>query len=76
LYKKLLYILEERSDRHTGLESLTVKSCRVTTRRCEADLRELVKNVTWDNVIEMGLGDDGPEAEESAEPDELDAPGY
>jgi len=48
----------------------------MTTRRCEADLRELVKNVTWDNVIEIGLDDDGSETKESADPDELDTPGY
>jgi len=71
-----LYILEGRSDRHIGLENLTVKSCRVTARGCEADLREFVKNVTWYNVTEMGLDEDRSETEEDTDPDEVDNPGY
>ena len=68
--------MEGRSDRHIGLESLTVKSCRVTGRGREADLRKLVKNVTWDDVMEMGLDDDRSETEEDTDPDEVDNAGY
>ena len=75
-YKKLLYILEGRSDRHIGLENLTVKSCRVTARGREADLRKLVKNVTWDDVTEMRLDDDSSETDGDTDLDEVDNFGY
>ena len=51
---KLLDILERRFNSHNGLESLVVESCRVPGGAYEAGLRELVKDVTWSNVTEVG----------------------
>ena len=42
-------LLEERRDRNLGLKKVTVRSCRV--HEFEDELRELVEEVEWDNVM-------------------------
>ena len=46
-YQKLLDILEERRNHHTGLESVRVEQCRIRMGVRKADLRDRVERVTW-----------------------------
>jgi hypothetical protein len=48
--QELLDVLKERRDHNLGLEKLVVRSCRVHEDEDELKLRELVKEVKWDNV--------------------------
>ena len=50
----LLFFLERRFNHNVGLECLVIHSCCVTPGRYEADLRDLVKGVTWNYVSEVG----------------------
>ncbi|KAF9642828.1 hypothetical protein BDM02DRAFT_3124129 [Thelephora ganbajun] len=70
LQQTLLHFLEERCDYNIGLEKLVIQSCRVTTSRYKAELRGLVKKVTWQSVVEMGSDYNETEIEEEINSDE------
>ena len=53
LHQKLLETLEARQDHHVGLKSLDFQSCSVLAIGQKAGFEELVKEVTWDDVVEM-----------------------
>ncbi|KAF9647225.1 hypothetical protein BDM02DRAFT_3188147 [Thelephora ganbajun] len=71
LQQTLLRLLEERRDHNIGLEKLVIQSCRVTTSKYKAELRGLVKKVTWQSVVEMGSDYDETETEEEIDSDEF-----
>ena len=53
---QLLDLLQERHDRNLALKKVGVRSCRV--HEFESELRELVEEVEWENVIVEDLGSD------------------
>jgi len=74
LHQKLLEVLEERRHHDVGLKGLVLRSCRVPSDRCKADLKGLVKKVTWDNMMEMGSDYEVTGTEEETE--ETDSDGF
>lgn len=58
-----------RREHNVGLSSLLVRSCRVHSDSDEIRLKELVKEVTWEDTRVMGWCYDGSESEESEETD-------
>jgi len=53
----------ERNRHNVGLKRLVIQSCRAPSKKCKADLKTLVKKVTWDDVMEMGSDYDETETE-------------
>ena len=53
-HRKLLDALRWRHDHGVGLESLNLQSCRVPTDEYKTDLEDVVEEVVWDDVTEMG----------------------
>ena len=72
MQQKLLDTLQRRSEHRIGLKSLVVHSCRVTTSEYAANFRDQVKEVTWEDVDEMGSDFDGTEPEEEPDYDDSD----
>jgi len=58
-----LDLLEERRDHNLGLKKVGVRSCRV--HGFEDELRELVEEVEWDNVMVEDPGSDQDSDSES-----------
>ena len=60
--------MEGRRDHHIGLESLALQLCSVTTVELREDLEDLVENVTWNDVSEMGSDYEETESEDETDP--------
>ena len=72
LHKKLLEILRERHTRGVSLGALSIWSCRaVPALQYKKELEDLVKGITWANVIEMD-SDHDTETEEMGLEDETE----
>ena len=65
-HDKLLGILRERCTHDVGLESLVLQSCYVPTLGYRKELEGLVKEITWDDVVES---DDEMDSEEETDSD-------
>ena len=68
--KDLLGVLKGRRDCNIGLKKLVVRSCRVHKGEYVSKLRELVKEVKWDNVEVVGSGHG--DTEDETDTDELE----
>jgi len=51
-HNKLLGILRERCTHDVGLRSLVLRSCYVPTLEYKKELEGLVKEITWEDVVE------------------------
>jgi len=71
LHNKLLDILKERHTRGVSLGALSIWSCRMPALECKKEFEDLVKGITWENVIEMD-SDHDTEAEEMGSEDETE----
>jgi len=65
----LLGVLKGRRDCNVGLRKLVIRSCRVHKAEYASKLRELVKEVKWDNVEVVGSGHG--DTEDDTDTDEL-----
>jgi len=68
--EELLNVLKWRRDCNVGLRKLVVRSCRVHRAQYVSNLRELVKEVKWDNVEVVGWGHG--DTEDETDTDELE----
>ena len=69
--RKLPNTLARRRERGVGLEGLVIRSCRAHNDGDKAEFKELVRDVTWEDVMEMG-SDYEESVEEEDEEDEED----
>lgn len=64
-------VLKGRRDCNAGLKKLVIRSCRVRKAEFVSELRELVKEVKWDDVevvgSDYGNTDDETDADESGD---------
>ena len=66
-------MLKGRRGRQIGLKKLVFQSCRVSSIRRKADLKDIVKKVTWESVREVDSDYEETDYEETDSEEETDS---